>query len=84
MSLKRRIGKLEKAVGVEDPVQGAVNLVRFSIDYGILPPDIDFEEEVRKCAKAGLSLSKIIREIIQEIHARSNGLPQLPCYREDS
>lgn len=79
MSLKSRVDKLEKAVGIEDPVQGARDLVQFSIDYGILPADIDFEAAVKACAEEGLSMGKIIREI----QNKSQGLPKLPCFQED-
>jgi len=83
MTLKGRIKKLETAVGMEDPIQGATALVRAAIQYGILPPDIDFEAEVKGCAKAGLSLSNVMAEVIGGIHAKSNGLPKLPCQQED-
>ena len=79
MSLKRRVAKLEKAVGIEDPVKAAADLVQLSIEIGIFPKDIDFESMVKFCAEEGLSLKKII----QEIQAESQGLPKLPCEQED-
>lgn len=78
MTLKRKVEKLEKMIGVERDLEKARGFVMFGLRFGIFPGTIDFEEMVKKCASQKLSLATII----DEIH-KNTGLPKLPSEEED-
>ena len=79
MTLKRKVEKLEKVIGVEGDLEEARGFVMFGMRFGILPPTIDFEEMVKACASEGISMGKLI----DGINRKNAGLPKLPCAEED-
>jgi len=79
MTLKRKVEKLEKMIGVERDLEKARGFVMFGLSFGLLPETIDFEKMVEACASKGISLEKIIHEILE----KTRGLPPLPFQSED-
>lgn len=79
MTIKRKVEKLEKMIGVERDLEKARGFVMFGLRFGILPGTIDFEKTVQAFASKGISLGKII----QEIHQKNKGVPKLPSEEED-
>ena len=79
MTLKKKVEKLEKMIGIESDLEGARGFVMFGLQFGIIPETIDVEEMVRTCALQGISLGKII----DGIYRKNSGLPKLPSEEED-
>ena len=79
MTLKRKVEKLEKIIGVEADLEKARGFVMFGMRFGFLPETTDIEKAVEAFASQGISLGKIIDEILQE----NTGLPRLPSQAED-
>ncbi|MCK5268445.1 MAG: hypothetical protein KAR07_09765 [Spirochaetes bacterium] len=78
MSLKKKVEKLEKTIGLENDPVGARAAVMFGWEFGIFPKDTDIEKKVKVFAAKGISLGKIIDKIQQE----NSGLPPLPCHSQ--
>ena len=79
MSIKKKLDRLERAIGFEDDLNGARDAVRFALEFGILTETTDVDKTVEAFALNGMNM----RKIIGEIHRKSTGLPKLPSEEED-
>ena len=79
MSIKKKLDRLERAIGFEDDLNGARDAVRFALEFGILTETTDVGKTVEAFVSEGISLEKII----DEIHRKNNGLPKLTSEEED-
>jgi hypothetical protein len=64
VSLKTRVKKLEKRLGGEDDLDGARDLVKFAVQFGIFPQTIDIEKAAQAFAEDGLTMEMIFSAVV--------------------
>jgi hypothetical protein len=80
MILRRRIKNLEKKVHPAGDFEREKASLMHWVECGLLP-DIDVDETAEELVSTGISLSDIVREVLEEIDGLGRG--KLPSEEED-